>query len=388
LDFERRLEASAQYSNLDTHRAILCRFGYSGMISTLYVVWVGLSAYLGWRKGLWVALVSLVGMLVAYAATLIWGRAFGEFLAGYGFSGITAYVAGYTGVYVLVYALVVVLPRILLKKQQGNLALAGAILGTVTGALSGLVVVWALSFLAATASVSPRALPPKVTQVIAEPAVVKTVAGKVMGGAVNLGSQALGADRLQADIAQRFVESPDKTLQTVQSLGQSEQLRRFLANDLVRQALNRGNAYELRDQSAFQSLVELPALGELRQLVLARVQQQDPQAGLQDADLYVAERITTVWQRTQKLRNRPEVRAILEDREVQQLIEQQNIVALMRHPKVQQLIPLVADGSKALGPGSEQSDTAESGARIYQWRDEQGQVHFSDSPPGEQSTND
>jgi|GEM_PF-2660843 len=399
------------------------------LVAVIFVFWVLYSAYRGYRRGLWFGLFSLFAFIAAYAASFIWGPSLGVVIKGYGVGTVLAYAMGYFLSYSLVYIAVGLLPRWIFAGQLTQLSSQpwpGALLGGVVGGVSGLVFVWAFSFLQVALNFSPSGMhsdaysaepasavkdseqPLTEVKQPSETAVLQEVAATLMGEASRWGARAAGVDALQADIVGTMVAAPQQSLRDMQALSRSAELKAFLVDQSVQAQLQANNLDALIESEPFQSLIHLPELSQLRQLALQEVQSRDGRAesGLREADMYIAGRLSTAWRRMEALADDPIVQEIMQDQNIKVLVEKQDIPGLLGNSKVRSLLGLVLEGEVdgvELNHALERTPRDESGdvqshnadaslgeskpslesvpANVYKWRDSHGQVRYSDKPP-------
>lgn len=358
-------------------------------VTLALVIWVLFSAYRGYRKGLWHTLLGLLGFVAAYGASFLWGGAFAQLLANNGVNAGLSYLLGYTLVYFAVYYLVTLVPGLLIKHLFPGLSSQpwpGAVAGAGLGTATGLVCIWAFSLLQASMNLGKPDQPDqwKNTAVVG-------IAGKMMAQATRVGGRAAGMDPLQVEVLATLSEAPDQALQDIQALGASPQLQRFLNDRQSQSYLRSGNLDGVIESPPFQSLIQMDELADIRQLALVEARKQDESAGLREADLYVAERLSLAWQRMDAMRNDPQVQALLSDPEVRDLLERRDIPALAADPRVRQLLEKVmaTDEFQVAEAPQTETDTRFGAAdedtpvqpAIYRWVDDSGRVRYTDDAP-------
>ncbi len=376
------------------------------LITLCFVFWFAFCVYRGYKKGLWASLASLAALIAAYVASILWGSSLANQIQGLVGNPILENALAYVLVYFLVYLLVAGLLSVVMKRFRAGerrLAIAGAVFGGGVGALSGLIVIWALSFLYAALKLNPEInTPASMDSVMQGAPSLQQAAGALVGKASGMGAEAAGADPLQAGMLKKVVEQPYQSLQNMQRLGKSAELKSFLSDKQVQLALTRGNADELTDLYAFQQLVKMPELADLRQLALEQSQKEGG-SELRDADKYLATRVSDVWQRVQALRGDEQFQAVLEDPEIQQLFKQQDYLSLMNNEKMQVLVQRVLNEEPLSAAGAERGMEGEPALEgepvsslemenpelegvntVYKWRDADGKLHFSNLPPEDQ----
>lgn len=372
------------------------------VITMLFVAWIAYSAFRGYRRGLWVTLLSLLGFVAAYATSFLWGQDVANALRGWGFVPSVAYSVAFVGIYFLVYLCVAELPRVFFKAgfaRVSRLVVPGAVLGGTVGILSGLVFVWAFGLMQAALNIKGGAAEGEPEALLEmTPAPVEKLARKVMSEASRFGAQAAGASPLQAQMVAKFAAAPEKSLQDIHQISQSPELQGFITSAETQRYMNERNLHGLIESPAFQQLITMPALADMRQLAVDEARSANSDAGLREGDMYIAAQLTHAWRRMNDMRNDPRVKGVLEDSEIKALIEKRDIAGLMMHKKVQVLMGVVMEGGAAAavddvtrvdGRDTESvGETLESipaatpePQRLYQWRDASGKVRFSDKSP-------
>lgn len=310
--------------------------------TVIFIGWIAYSVIRGYQKGLWIGLIDLLAYAMAYAAGYIWGPLLNSWLA---LEGI-AQAGGYLIVYVSVSLAVGVLPRVLLRDRlpKGRRQAAfGAALGVALGVVSGLVGVWAYQFLLASMDNTSRmrGFPVPVS---ASDFYLVNQAEHLMGGFSRLAAELAGADAMTTELAVRFAAKPAETLNKMRALSESPALQAFLTSSDVKQSIQADNLPELIESQAYRTLIKEPVLAEIRELALQEVGSQADRnlsAETNPADIYLASRITHLWQVMQGVRSDPEIQRMLQDPEIQQLLERKDIPGLMANPKARALISQV-----------------------------------------------
>ena len=99
----------------------------------------------------------------------------------------------------------------------------------------------------------------------------------------------------------------------------------------------------------------------------------------------LAAKFTDIWGRTQRVKNDPRVREIVNDPEFRAAVESGNPVALLGNRQLFDLAGIIfADDSLPdAATQFESADPARAPTKIYQWTDSSGRTHFSDQEPGQ-----
>ncbi|MES2673571.1 MAG: CvpA family protein [Pseudomonadota bacterium] len=212
-------------------------------------------------------------------------------------------------------------------------------------------------------------------------------------------------DPATTSLTKAFAENPQSMLGHVQQLSNDGHLKTLLADPDIQQLLTSGDTNALLSNKDFQTLMR----NEDMRAILASVK--DDKTGASSEQL-AAEKMTVAWERANALKNDPQVIAILTDPEFQEQINASNKLPLLTNPKLKILTELIFASEQAvkaaptemkkidsseniLEPSLLANEEKTSGnpekktlektekkpdAKIYQWTDENGKVHYSDSP--------
>jgi len=210
-----------------------------------------------------------------------------------------------------------------------------------------------------------------------------------VGEASRMGALVAGVDPLQAEVLGKLAREPQKLMRNLQALGESDQLKQFLSSSESQRYMREGNLDGLIESPGFQGIINLPELADLRQFALAEVKSDgDDEAGLREADIFIASRMALAWQRVHAMRNDSRVQDIVKDEQVQQMIESRDIPGLLMNAKVQSLMGLVMAGEIAAVEREprlmmEKIPTVVNldASVLYRWRDSEGRVRYSDEAP-------
>ncbi len=228
----------------------------------------------------------------------------------------------------------------------------------------------------------------------------KKLVSTVAASAVDLALK----DPATTSLTKAFAENPQSMLGHVQQLSNDGHLKTLLADPEVQELLTNGDTNALLNNKDFQTLMR----NEDMQAILASVE--DDKTGASSERL-AAEKMTMAWGRANALKNDPQVIAILTDPEFQEQLNAGNKLPLLTNPKLKTLTELIFTNEQAAKAGpsetrsfantennlqpsldneEEISEKAEEKLlekaekkpepQIYQWTDENGKIHYSDSP--------
>ncbi|WP_185232349.1 CvpA family protein [Teredinibacter franksiae] len=376
----------------------------TSIVTPMFIIWVAYSLYRGYRRGLWRGLFTLAALVVAYVGCYLWAPTISNLLLERGWSLFASYSTAFFSLYALLYLTVAELPNWVLRKWLSSVAPQhwwGAGLGGCAGIVSGLVFIWTFSLLQAAVSLQAEPVgASNQSMEIKKPAVV-SVANALMAEVTRAGAGIAGVDPLQTEVMVTFSREPQKALQDLHSLGQSKQLQAFLSDSDIQHYMATENLDGLIESAAFQNVITLPALEGVRQMARVEASSGGREAGVREGDLYLAARYTEARNRLDLMRDDPRLQAIVADPEVKAMIEKRDIPGLLTNSKVQNLMALVMSGEVMSGeiPQSREPQTEvgvgaglESPPRapvnipvapvkMYKWRDQSGQIRYSDSPP-------
>jgi uncharacterized membrane protein required for colicin V production len=211
-------------------------------------------------------------------------------------------------------------------------------------------------------------------------------------------------DPATTSLTKAFAENPQSMLNHIQQLSNDGHINTLLTDPDIQALLTKGDTNALLNNKDFQNLMR----NEDMQAILASVE--DDKTGASSEQI-AAEKMTVAWARANALKNDPQVIAILTDPEFQEQLNASNKLPLLTNPKLKTLTELIFTNEQTvnnahietksinstenvLQPSSiEQEEKISGGAgeksegkveksepKIYQWTDENGKVHYSDSP--------
>ena len=345
----------------------------------LFVVVVALFAWRGFRSGLLKALARVLAVVAGYAAAIVFGgRVAGVFEDRFGLQGLLALGAASAALFVGAAALVTllfwILQRFLPRKQEVSIpsAVGGGVVGGLVGVLFAIVIVWAFAFVR---DMAPGAGGNTVAGAAAGG--LEAFANRVAGRAVSTAMSAADVEPEIARFSGAVLADPAEMTQRTQRLMESPELQALIQDPRNRQVLDSGNAERVQELPAFRALVANPDLVEM-----ARI------AGYADGperEAELAAKFTDIWGRTQRVKNDPRVREIVNDPEFRAAVESGNPVALLGNRQLFDLAGIIfADDSLPdAATQFESADPARAPTKIYQWTDSSGRTHFSDQEPGQ-----
>lgn len=383
----------------------------------------------GYQKGFIGSITRIVSWLVAYPAAIYFTKPLADLIFKHSpLTGMIVYFIAGSAIFLIVSYSVSKLLAIFSEKIPEDAAteqsskIGGAIVGMFVGGIVGLLAVYAidLTHKPTTANLqNNNDLQNNKEELLYEPEnninsgnqknksttnvdsfidnSAKKLVSTVAATAVDLALK----DPATTSLTKAFAENPQSMLGHVQQLSNDGHLKTLLADPEVQELLTNGDTNALLNNKDFQTLMR----NEDMQAILASVE--DDKAGASSEQL-AAEKMTLAWGRANALKNDPQVIAILTDPEFQEQLNSSNKLPLLTNPKLKTLTELIfaseqtakvapgetksfSDSENILQPSSienveeTQEKTAEKAEKkpepkIYQWTDENGKIHYSDSP--------
>lgn len=364
------------------------------IITSVFVVWVAISIFRGYRRGLWLTCFGIMGFVSAYIVCFFGGRPLISFLQNFGFNffvgSLVVLPILFFGVQALVSSVLPLLVPSVRNKTTGN-SLWGALLGGGIGILTGLVGVWFFDFLFDSRESLP--LPnlssaQSVSSVMVderELGPVSLAAAELVGSGARAGAKLLGKNDQQSEVITLLARRPTETIKSAQTFFSSSELKELINDPVAQQHMASQDFEALTELPSFKNIMALSQSAGLLAVL----------GGEGDAlpEELMAEKVSMVWRRMHFLKDDQTVKSILSDPEIMGMIEQQNIPALMSNPKIHKLVNVVLGDypnmendispSSQKGPGAEVSvpsvDEGDAPDRpVYQWVDSEGVRQYTD----------
>ena len=338
-------------------------------LTTLFFVgWLAFMALRGWFRGFWPMLGGLLGLITAYVLALWLAPSTAPSLEALGvppgFSlGVAASLIWLVTAFL--FSLIFKLLSSPLVRRQGLLGnIGGAAIGMAFGAVTGLFAVWGLGL------IKDIAIERTGSSYSQPPSVLDGLAANFVSRATEAGMSLAGASDALKDLTGAVMRQPAKLMNSARDLAQTPALQALLADPEAQKLMRAQDSEGLQKTAAFKELLKTPE-AESRLATLSDDGEQNAQ--------YMQEKLADISIKVQQVRDDPEVAALAQDPEVVQLMEEQNAWKLLSHPKIQKLWALLSR-EKLDVPSGEEATTAEqaSDARIYQWYDDEGELHYSD----------
>lgn len=341
----------------------------------LFLIIVAASAFRGYRSGILVIAARVVGLVLAYLASILFTTSAASLLQKHtAIEGLITYLIAGSLVFIVSSILLSSLFSLLIqhftaKSNETNKAssVAGGIFGAVVGSIVGLMAVWFVSIF------QEILLAQKGQQIAKSSAfeqTAKTLTSAAIGGIVG----GTSGDSDLASGATKLLSNPAENIQHFNRLSQTGVLRNLLQNSEVRNALDSQNPAALLNSSAFIQLVANPSFVALTdELNLAGSGEQK--------NKQLAIKLTSIWAQVKQVQNSPQYLEIVQDPEIKQMLQSGNAYKLLNSAKIERLLQIISSSEKpeiVYQEIGEQQQKAVENKAIYRWVDKDGKVHYSD----------
>ena len=358
----------------------------------IFVLVILLFAWRGFRGGFIKALGRVLTVLAGYGAAILFSGSLAAWIeTQFGLQWVVAFVGAsmalFLGAGLVVTLIFALLRRFLFPGDEISTAsaLGGGFVGALVGVLLAIIIVWSFAFvrdMMPSATIETTAIEPS--------SGVETLANRVAGGAVSAALNAGSATPEVARLSAVLAASPAEVTQRTQRLLQSDEFQALMQDPSNQRALDSGNPERVRQLPAFRALAvnaDLLALADM--------------AGLADGDDLEAElarQLTDIWGRAQRVKNDPQVQAILADPEFRTALNSGNPVDLLTNSQLHELADIIfadeaagttsaqsvaveSEASPPADPGESKVSSSKEATEIHQWTDSSGRIHFSDKKP-------
>lgn len=377
------------------------------LIGCGFLAWTLYQGWRGYRDGVWLCLINLVAILLAYLSAIGFGRELAGVITKLGIPGRYSSFIAYPSIFLLVQALVRFVPLAIwpsLKQKTTVQAIGGAVAGLCIGALTGLVGVWLLTMfvsLSGPGQSAAVAVEPENRSFEAEKNPLQKAASVLVSESVAVGGAFIGADEDQLVGVSAMLRYPEQVLGNMQEAMKSPEMRSVIHSAETTRMMAMNDANSLMRSEAFQEMIATPSMQSMLHTLAA-----DGKSDVA-SEMFIAEQLTRLWRRMEYLKSDPRVNELLKDQELQQSLEKNNPVALMANPKFQRLVALILDGTAnvdesqlsellsangAASPGVDQSaigltprdalkvsePSFSAPKAIFKWQDDQGKWHYTD----------
>ena len=384
----------------------------------------------GYQKGFVGSITRIVSWLAAYPAAIYFTNPVAKFIFQHtSFDGMIVYFIAGSSIFLIVSLIVGILLNALSDTipestiTENSSKVGGSIVGFFVGGIVGLLAVYAIDLTQKPEPVAlqkdnneplyiPESSPP-VNKSIDNDATkqqknnttidsfIDTSAKKLVSTIAATAVDVTIKDPNTTSLTKAFAENPQAMLGHIQQLTNNGQIKALLADPTVQELLTNGDTNALLNNKEFRSLMH----NEDMQAILANVE--DNETG-KTSEQVAAEKMTVAWGRANALRNDPQVIAILSDPEFQQQLNASNKLPLLTSPKLKMLTERIFANPQSNeveqtktkkinntensflqpsieNPGEiderrEEKPEGNANPTIYRWTDENGKVHYSDSP--------
>ena len=347
----------------------------------IFLVVVGLFAWRGYRSGFIKSLGRVCAVLAGYAAAILFSGPLSTWVeTQFGWPLVACFVAASLALFLaaglgvmLIFAL---LRRLVFRGDDLSTASAvgGGVVGALVGGLLAIAIVW--SFALVRDMQQPAIIETATTE---RSSGIETLARQLAGDAVSTAMNAGSATPEVSHLSGVLMANPAEVMQRVQRLTTSAEFQALMQDPRNHRVLDSGNPELVQRLPAFRALTTNPHL-------LALVEM----AGYADGDDLEAElarQLTNTWGRAQRVKNDPEVQAILADPEFRAALDANNPVALLTNRQLLELADIIfADETATQTPDQvlaveSEDSVANEPTEIYQWTDSSGRIHYSDNKP-------
>lgn len=380
-------------------------------------------AWRGYQKGFIGSITRILSWLVAYPAAIYLTKPLADFIFEHSpLTGMIVYFIAGSAIFLIVSYSVSKLLSIFSEKIPEDIAteqsskIGGAIVGIFVGGIVGLLAVYAMDLTHKPTTVAlqnnnkeellyvPENNPSANNQNNKSTPVNSNIDSFIDKSAKKLVSTVTATaidltlkDPATTSLTKAFAENPQSMLGHIQKLSNDRHIKTLLADPTVQELLTNGDTNALLNNQDFQNLMR----NEDMHAILASVE--DAKTGKTSEQL-AAEKMTVAWGRANALKNDPQVIAILTDPEFQEQLNSSNKLPLLTNPKLKILTELIFTNEQTAKtdltkiknststenilqpPSLQNEETADEKAekkpkpKIYQWTDENGKIHYSDSP--------
>lgn len=347
----------------------------------IFIAVIVFFAYRGYRKGLLRSLSRVISLVAGYIAAILYTSQFSTVvetqtpLEGL-VALITASVVLFFGA-ALAVSLVFWLIGILIPERQNSStasSIGGATVGLLTGVIVAVIVIWAFAFLRdmqteteLTESVKPNK------------SAIESIANRAASKAVKTALSLAKAKPVVTQLSAALIETPGELALQAKRLAESNDLSALLGDPENQNVLNSGDVEAVKALPAFQQLVNNP---DMQALAKSAGMLDQSTGGTASVEAALADQLTDIWARMQRVKNDQRVQEILSDPEFQQKIQSGNPLDLLTNARLLELADIIFEDkdNRAIDESGDNSSSKKD-KTIYSWTDENGKIHYSDKEP-------
>ncbi|MGH1471355.1 MAG: CvpA family protein [Cellvibrionaceae bacterium] len=367
----------------------------------VFLVIAGFFTYKGYRNGILATVARVASFIAGYIASLLFGGAAASFIErATSLDGITAFLLGGIGVFVLASFLVGLLFSRIAKKIQKERgekistasSFFGAGLGLCVGSAIAFFMVFFISF--AQDMVQSKKIINSSSQALdtnenkTPKNIVEKASKNIASKMVEVVTKSSDMDPASAKIAGAFMNNPKEVMDNIQGVVNSPSTRALFNDPVNQDALNSNDPQAIAELPAFQEMINDPKMKQLAEA--SGFNSLEGEAFNQE----LAEKIGSMWGRAQAVKNDERVQEIFRDPEFQKRLKSNNPMMLIADPQFMEVVKILTTDEPVdntptdsnaqeikSGNGETSSDKPKEVPVIKRWVDESGQVHFSDEKP-------
>lgn len=344
------------------------------------IIWLVIFLLLGLLKGFWKSLAAAISLILAYIASVYLASGMADWALEQ-FASVHIGQSVWWGISAtIIFIVVSFVVRLIILGIGRSLPIGppifdragGALISIGYGTVLGAGLLWGLAFLADSWNLRQEQTGgqrnPKLET--SSPAVVWS--RRMMSHWVNWNVRQSGGSDALAGLSAAVVERPTQVMADLQATVRSPEFKELVNSEKVQTLVAQRNAGELQRSPEFQQLLQQPAVKQLRETIAPESN------GWSDGK--IAQETVDIWQRVERLRTQPEVAQLLNDPEIQGFLQGGGQITPALLDKGQKLLTLL--GSDAVADGVVVP-------RLYQWQDDDGQLHITDEkdvPPAKRSS--
>jgi uncharacterized membrane protein required for colicin V production len=343
------------------------------LVDLMSVFVLALAGYSGWRRGLLLMGLSMVGLATAYGAAYLLYRPVGRVVGGLlSLQPILAYPLGGMVVFLFVILAFFFVGRLvkrrlrrrrLRKIVEGRRSarwadrVGGALLGAAYGVVLVMLVAWALLLL--------RTLSPETV-----PDVRDSLTGRLATPLVERFAYAVAHHTSEsptfAAAASRFAASPVRSSEDLKALARDERLQSLFGNPRSLRALTDPSGRAAARDPTLRRLARDPAfVDRAGRLGLLQADTAD-RLPAREVQRQLAERLGPLARTVSDLSRDPEVRRLMKDPELTRRLERRELISLANDPKFNRLAEIVLGRLRAEAPEEKHRPPSDAAGRSQQ----------------------
>ena len=354
----------------------------------IFIAVVAFFTYRGFKKGLLKSLSRVLGLLLGYVAAILYTKPLSVMVeSSLPIQGIVAYVTAalilFLGAGIIVNLLFRLIGSFLSQDETTSTSsrAGGSVVGLITGTIVAIVIVWTFNFIN-----HMRAPEDSTSKPAGQQSTIARFANQAAGKAVETAMSMGSAKPEIVNLSAAMIKSPAEMTQQAQSLANSNDLQALLTDPQNQRVLNSGDIDAVRNLPALRQLASNPDMLALASSAGMLDQTTDTEA----VEIALAQNITHIWGRVQRVKNDQRVQEILADPEFKQKLNSANPIDLLSNPKLLELADIVlsdeasddiGDNTNATGDKSDNMSETKPAKKVFTWTDGDGRIHYSDTDP-------